>query len=137
MKNQWYEITDIDIFIKSTRVLAYSSFGLKEESKEQVLIDYEDLSKEQKKEIESCLPQKESLAIAKEYLKETKKNGKVVFRFNEKLYMDLIQALNLRLTSNILNNMSKKGLIETAFDSELNDFVFWTKDDNNKNSEAG
>jgi len=32
------------------------------------------------------------------------------------------------MVSNIINSLVKKGLIETAFDSEKNDFIFWVKD---------
>ena len=34
--------------------------------------------------------------------------------------------------SKILNGLVNKGLVETAYDSESNDFIFWVKDDNKK-----
>ena len=36
------------------------------------------------------------------------------------------------MTSNIVNGLVQKGLIETAFDSEANDFIFWIKEDENQ-----
>jgi hypothetical protein len=36
------------------------------------------------------------------------------------------------MVSNLLNNLVNKGVIETGFDSDSNDFVFWIKD-NDKN----
>ena len=32
------------------------------------------------------------------------------------------------MVSNILNQLVQKGLVESAFDTESNDFIFWVKD---------
>ena len=36
------------------------------------------------------------------------------------------------MTSNILNGLVNKGIVETAYDDETNDFVFWIKNENKK-----
>ncbi|NBT08684.1 MAG: hypothetical protein EBS98_07780, partial [Chitinophagia bacterium] len=41
----------------------------------------------------------------------------------------ILEELNSRLVSNILNSLVNKGLIESAYDSDTNDFVFWVKND--------
>jgi hypothetical protein len=33
------------------------------------------------------------------------------------------------MVSNIISGLVQKGLVETAFDEEANDFVFWVKND--------
>ena len=38
--------------------------------------------------------------------------------------------MNHRMTSNILNNLVNKGLVETGYDGNSNDFIFWIKDEN-------
>ena len=40
--------------------------------------------------------------------------------------------MNARLVSNILSSLASKGLIESAYDPEINDFVFWTVDGDEK-----
>jgi hypothetical protein len=34
------------------------------------------------------------------------------------------------MVSNMLNNLVNKGMIETGYDDETNDFIFWIKDEN-------
>jgi hypothetical protein len=43
--------------------------------------------------------------------------------------MAFIESLNSRLVSNMLHKLSMEGFLESAFDSNLNDFVFWVKED--------
>ena len=38
------------------------------------------------------------------------------------------------MVSNMISNLVKKGLLESAFDEEKNDFVFWKKDIKDGNS---
>ena len=51
---------------------------------------------------------------------------------NDIIFSDIVSKLNERMTSNIVNGLVQKGLIETAFDSEANDFIFWIKEDENQ-----
>jgi hypothetical protein len=49
------------------------------------------------------------------------------------MFSDIIHKLNDRMVSNIINILTQKGLIETAFDNEANDFVFWINDEQKNN----
>jgi hypothetical protein len=43
------------------------------------------------------------------------------------------------MISNILNSLVNKGVLDSAYDSDQNDFIFWVKDDDetqNKKSET-
>lgn len=127
MKHQWYNITDIDLFIEATRVLVYTAFGDSKTNIEQIALSINDLTEAEKQEIEYCLSSQETLAIAKEYLKKTNKNK--LYKISDKAYMNMLDSLHTRLVSNLLHKLSNDGILDSAFDEELNDFVFWTKDE--------
>lgn len=134
MKNSWYNITDIDLFIESTRVLVYGAFGETKKELSEINISVQNLEPDEQEEMNNCLSQNESMTIAKQYLKtvKSKKSNKTYYRISEKSYMSLIESLNSRMISNMLQKLSKDGVLESAFDSDLNDFVFWVKDDESK-----
>jgi ABC-type xylose transport system substrate-binding protein len=98
----------------------------------------EDLVEEERVEIEKILNQEETMCIFKEFSKSKKlKNNNIEYRISEKNYFLFIEALNSRMVSNILNSMVNQGVIESAFDSESNDFVFWIKEnDENETPET-
>jgi len=48
---------------------------------------------------------------------------------NNSMFLSIIESLNDRMVSNLLNSLVNRGLVETAYDAEENDFVFWVKDD--------
>ena len=48
------------------------------------------------------------------------------------MFADIVHKLNDRMVSNIISGLVQKGLVETAFDNEVNDFVFWVKNDENE-----
>lgn len=139
MKKEWYDITDVDLFIEASRVLVYSSFGQKDEMQDvqEMKMSLDDLDDTEKEEINRCLPQQECLAIAKNHLKKYKnKKNEILYRISDKAYMAFIESLNSRLVSNMLHKLSIEGYLETAFDSNLNDFVFWVKEnEENQNSD--
>jgi hypothetical protein len=43
--------------------------------------------------------------------------------------MEMIESFNSRMISNMLNHLVNRGLLETAYDADSNDFVFWIKDE--------
>lgn len=135
MKKQWYDITDIDLFVESSRVLVYAAFGEndKDQDMKEIKIKLEELDEQEKEELNRCLPQQECLAIAKQYLKKFRnKKNEILYRISDSSYMAFIESLNSRLVSNMLHKLSIDGYLESAFDSSLNDFVFWVKDDEPK-----
>lgn len=127
--SNWYDITDLDLFIESTRVLVYSIFG--QTNNDAINIDIKNLNESEKEEMNKCLSNEESMIIAKEFL-VIDKNTKT-YKISDKRYKKFIDALNARLVSNMLQKLSRDGLLESAFDEESNDFIFWVKEDEKNN----
>lgn len=132
--NEWYLIKDLEGFIHHTRILTFNAYGNKSNDQEPLL----ELSDMDQKELDEILSYSESMAIIKPLLKKerNKKTKKYRYLINDNLYLDIIQNLGDRMTSNILHSLVKKGLVDTAFDSESNDFVFWIKDENQEKPET-
>lgn len=124
-----YEILNIDEFVDGSRTLIYSTFLQKKPDLEKLNLKIDQLSEAEQKEIEECLTHRECLLMLEPYIKT--KNG--IQMISEKKYIDYLTDLNGRMVSNILKNLASKGYIETAFDDEINDFVFWTKEDIDEN----
>lgn len=128
--SQKYSIADIKVFIEKTRVMVYNFFGQSELPIDKVDMEIDNLEEEARKELDFCLGQKEAELIAFEHLRKVKnKKGEIVYILSEEKFMKIIEDFTLRITSNILNSLAAKGLVNTAFDEETNDFVFWAKED--------
>ena len=69
----------------------------------------------------------ESKLIFKSSIKKqvNRKTKKVRYVIKESDYDEVLVELNSRMVSNIIRSLVKKGLVETAFDDDKNDFVFW------------
>lgn len=132
-----YEILNLEDFTENARRLVFGAFGKANKETEDTFTELlNKLSTEEEEEMNEILTHQESLLIVKSFIrkqsnKTTKENRFVI---NEKIFIQIIEALNARLVSNILSNLIKKGLIESAYDDELNDFVFWCPEDENKNN---
>lgn len=132
--NDKYIINDLNGFTNSARTLVFNTFG-KETTN--VLDDFDNLinkiSKEDQAEMNVVLTQNESLQIVKDLARKqtNKKTKDTRYLIDEKLFSEILEALNARLISNILSNLTKKGLVESAYDAELDDFIFWIKEDAN------
>lgn len=132
--NQYYTITDLDQFVESTRVLVFDAFGKTDNhDPDQLVLYLKELKPEEQVELNSVLTQQESLSIAKDFIKEKVKNKKTMYVISEKKYMAMIESFNERLVSNMLKNLTQIGLLESAYDSELNDFIFWIKEQDQPN----
>jgi len=125
--DEWFVVKDIDGFINSSRALVFNGFGkTKEQSKEILDIEIDDKDQE---ELDKVLSFNESKIIIIDILeKEYHKNSKIKYLLNDNLFIKIIESLNDRMTSNILNSLVNRGLVETAYDAEQDDFVFWIKD---------
>jgi DNA-binding HxlR family transcriptional regulator len=137
MKNQKYYINNLIEFVDGARALVFNSFGKHFDHVEDPNVIDELISQidpEELDEFNQVLSHKESLLIVKQLVKKqkNKKLNKVRYIIDEKSYMEILETLNSRMISNILTKMAADGVIESAFDSELNDFVFWAKDENQK-----
>lgn len=129
-----YIIEDIDKFIESTRVLIFNSFGKSEEKDiDELSFLLSELDIEEVNELNEVLTQHECKIISKEFIKtETNKiTKKVRFTISIKKYMAMIESFNSRMISNMLNNLVNKGLLETAYSVENDDFIFWIKESGN------
>ena len=132
-----YQIKDLEEFTESARRVVFSGFGKSlEETKDDFTDILEKLSMEEETEMNQILSQQEAILIVQSLVKTqtNKKTKKTRYVINEKIFGDVLEALNARLVSNILSNLTKKGLIESAYDDKLDDFVFWVKEDENKNN---
>lgn len=137
---EWFAVSDISEFTDKIREIVYLNFGAWEKE-ETINTSVDQLNDKDQSELDSILSHQESLVIVKENLKRQKnsKTKKIRYALNEKIFADIIAKLNERMISNLLNSLVQKGLVETAFDSESNDFIFWCKkgvDENNKKTET-
>lgn len=128
--NNWYVITDIDTFVDKTRAIVFNSFG-KYQTEEWTEVGLDIVAENERDEFDKVLSHEESMIIAKDMLrKQTNKlNMNTRYLVSDKTYYKFVSSLNERMIGNILNNLVNKGLVEAAFDSDSNDFVFWIKDD--------
>jgi hypothetical protein len=127
--NQHYTITNLEKFVESTRVLVFDAFGKTDDHNlSELTLNLTELKPEEQVEIDSVLSQQEGLIIAKDFIREKTRNKKTIYIISEKKYMAMIESFNERLVSNMLKNLTESGLLESAYDSELNDFIFWIKE---------
>ena len=125
---EWYEITDLKLFVESSRVLVYSLFGSVSDDSYKVYID--ELNTEEQEEIDTLLTYSECMDMIKPVLKESSADNE--YKISSDEYLDFVESINLRLISNILKSLVNKGLLETGFDDSINDFIFWIPDENKK-----
>jgi hypothetical protein len=131
--DDWFIIKDFQGFIEATRALVFNSFGSEQgdKNKDDFMMS---VTNKDKQELDNILSYDESLTIVVGFLKKEKNKttSKIRYLVNDDAYMKIIYALNDRMTSNILNGLVNKGIVETAYDDESNDFVFWIKDNDNQ-----
>lgn len=131
MNEDWFIVKDLEGFIASTRAMVYNNFGKWSEAKEADIVDTFTVGSSSIEEFDKVLSQEESSVIIKNLLKKQRNNktSKIRYLVSDPIYLRIIQDLNDRLVSNIITGLVSKGLVESAYDSDLNDFVFWIKDD--------
>lgn len=135
-ESEWFVVQDIDDFTDRARAIVYNNFGIwKDKSQLDIVID--NVKEQEQEDFDKILSHAESLVIVKESVKteRNRKTKKIRYILDENIFADIVHKLNDRMVSNILNSLVQKGLIETAFDDESNDFVFWCIDNENKNQE--
>ena len=133
MNEEQYIIKNITEFVDKTRILIFNNFGKNSEDEGiDGLLD--NLKPEDQEELDSILSHDESMVIVEGMVKKqkNKKTNETRYLISDSLYYEIIQSLNDRMVSNLLNSLVNKGLVETAFDEKSNDFVFWVKNENNK-----
>jgi hypothetical protein len=134
--NKEYVIKDIDSFVLSSRSVVFNNFGKNQDNPSDDLI--QDVKIEELEEFNQVLSQEESMIIAKSIIKKqiNKKTKQVRYIVTDDSFMEMIMLLNDRMVSNMLNGLVNKGLLETGFDEESNDFIFWIKDENKEKPET-
>lgn len=138
MSQDWYYIHNVEEFVNSARKLVFYFFGNTDDSaimKNLSFKDVPELSEEEQAELESSLSFNESLLIVKQLAKKQthKKSKKERYCINDIILHSIIEDLNSRMVSNILNSLVNQGILDTGYDIDINDFVFWVKEDSNKN----
>lgn len=132
MEKDSFLIKDLDKFVYAARALIFNNFGKGEEISTDIDKMLETITPDEQEEFDRVLSQDESLLIIKSLLKKKiLKSKKEYYVLSDSLFIKILDSLNDRMVSNMLNNLVNKGLVETAFDTETNDFVFWVKDDEN------
>jgi molecular chaperone DnaK (HSP70) len=130
MKQEWYEIIDLFGFTSSLREMIIEDFYSEEEKFKKN--KFGGLFKEQKEQIEKRLSLQEAENIVSSFVKTKKDNlGNQFYTISKKSLAKALKDLNTRITSNILKDLVSKGVIDTAYDNEKNDFIFWIKDQDN------
>jgi len=136
MSDTWYVVPDLDKFTDKARAIVYNNFGVwKNKDTLDTMID--EVKKDEQEEFDKLLSHQESLLIVKELVKKQKniKTKKIRYAINDSIFADIVYRLNDRMVSNIVTSLVQKGLVESAYDSEANDFVFWIKDENKNDKE--
>lgn len=121
--NEWYYIENLDEFLKQIRKISYEKFL---EANQMVNDEFTDKFND---ELDEILSKQEADNITMPLLKKYKDTYKV----SEKTVIKIIGKLNSRMISNSLNKLVSEGILESGFDSELNDFVFWINEDQSPN----
>jgi predicted AAA+ superfamily ATPase len=139
----WLEISDLNIFTDYVRNVVYANFIDTEAEQDDyneidLIKTLTDLSPEEKEELENVLNQQECLNIVKATSKKIrhKKTKQIKYLVNDQILYDIVQNINQRMVSNIISNLVKKGFLESAFDEEKNDFIFWKKEIKNGDSQT-
>lgn len=117
----WYYVENIEAFLDQIRNVSYDKFL---EVNKTVNDEFTSKISKSPEDIDSIISKSEVENITMPLLK--KKNGN--YKISDKILQTIIEKLNSRMISNSLNKLVSEGIVESAFDSELNDFVFWIKD---------
>ena len=134
--SEWFVVNNIKEFTNKARSIVYKNFGSSDDKTDlDILMD--DIKKEEEAEFEKVLSYQESLVIVRQNVKKeiNKKNKKIRYILDEEIFSNIIHMLNDRMVSNIINNLVNKGVIETGYDANINDFIFWIKDNDETTEE--
>jgi len=131
-RDGYLEISNVDKLVNFSRRLIYYNFDDENEklSDADFFDQVQKIKQEDLPEMDKYLPFDEAKNIMKSLLiKRRHKKTKIPKLFmKESDYDDLLIQLNKRMVSNIVRGLVNKGVVESAFDDEKNDFIFWVKD---------
>ena len=111
---EYYVINNIEEFTNAARILVFKNFGSSAESQIDLVLD--SIKSQDKEEMDQVLTQEESIIIVKDCARteKNKKTKKIRYIISDKIFMDMIESLNTRMVSNMLNNLVNKGKIGRA-----------------------
>jgi len=136
--DQWFFINDFDDFVDHSRSLVFKFFGeVKKEAEGDTLMgSISQMSKQELEEMDEILTHDESAIIIMNHARKqlNKKTKEVRYCLTDKLLQSIIEDMNNRMISNILNSLVNKGVLDSAYDSDQNDFIFWVKEENDTKS---
>ena len=134
MNDKWYIVDDLNEFVLATRKLLFNNFGKAKEEQSPDIDEMLDIQVSDEEEFNTVLTQEESIIIAKGLMRKQSnyKTKAIRYLVTDAIYMQILEDMNSRMVSNILNSLVSKGLLESGFDTESNDFVFWIKEDEKK-----
>lgn len=135
--NQWFYISDFEDFVDNSRQLVFQLFGKTNEIADDSLTpSLAALSDLEKTELDQTISHDEAATIVKNRAKTqtNRKSKKTRYCINDEILALIIDDLNNRMVSNILAKLVSDGVIDSAFDTEKNDFIFWVKDENDQNT---
>lgn len=133
MKDKWYLIKNYDGFINHARSLVFKYFGEYNQDLEnsddlaEILLSFTD---SEKLEMDKLISLEECEIISRQFIKKkfSKKEKKNKYYITDTRLEKMLESFNSRMVSNILNKLVNDGLLESAFDEQANDFIFWVKD---------
>jgi hypothetical protein len=133
MNNKWYIIKNFDEFVDHARSLVFKFFGTANEEMDDPMGDLlSQFTPSELEEMNDTLSHNECSIIIKNKAKivTDPKTKTKAFKINDNILYDILEEMNGRLVSNILAKLVQKDILDSAFDSDQNDFIFWIKDDN-------
>jgi len=138
MKNdQWFFINDFDDFVDHSRSLVFKFFGaVNAVADDSMTASLSQMNKDEIEEMDKTLTHEESAIIIKQHARKqiNKKTKQVRYCLTDKILQSIIEDLNSRMISNILNALVNKGVLYSAYDDDQNDFIFWVKEDDDTKS---
>ena len=134
-ENKWFLINDFEEFVDHTRSLVFKFFGEANKSMDDAVAQsLSKMSVEEISEMNETLTHSESATIIKNHARKeiNRKTKRIRYSITDQILYAIIEDLNSRMISNILSALVNRGVLDSAFDSDQNDFIFWVKDDNEK-----
>ena len=120
-----YTMRNPDEFINQIRRLVFAGFGIKDIGEDELQTLIQNIDEE---EMNRTISFEECKVIAMEYLEPKKIRRRVKYFLTEENFTNLVEAINSRLVSNLITELVDDGQLESAWDSEANDFIFWVAD---------
>lgn len=137
MKSREYIVENIKDLTNSVRHVAFNHFGKWNDETDVDLQECMSISPEESEELNRLIPYAESRKIVRRRLlkQKHKYTNKVRYIMSEDNFFEMISDLNTSMVSGLLAKLASQELINVAFDDEVNDFVFWTKEEKTNDNE--